>query len=472
MQGKTAGLDQASGAPAALPGPWMSRVRRASATRLALLIAVLAAFCILVLYGVIRQVNVRHSEAVLTQAIDADLAGLVDVFASGGMSELTARLKDRMVLSPIGREASYYALAESSGTLIAANMPAWPSLAAATSTLGVVEIDTGEKALVRVTKLSPQLQLAVGKSLSGQAALQRKLGLGFLISGFVLVGAATGFGALFARRAQSKLVAINETYRQVSAGNYRARTQVLAGCDEMAELAGHTNQLLDHLTQVIDAHRRVTDVTAHEIRTPLMHLDARLLALLKTSENTQLTTQLSEARQSIKRIVDLLDSLLDIAANEVRKGDQAGLAPLDLSGVAAQVTDLYGPSAEDLGIHFDVQIAPNVRILGDRMLLIRLVSNLLDNAFKYSGDGGTVSLTLKEGPILSVANDGPSIPEDQREQIFERYKRAPANTPITLPPSPVGGHGLGLALARAIAERHGFHLTCEPVDNGALFVMQ
>nr|WP_225899751.1 ATP-binding protein [Croceicoccus gelatinilyticus] len=99
------------------------------------------------------------------------------------------------------------------------------------------------------------------------------------------------------------------------------------------------------------------------------------------------------------------------------------------------------------------------------MQLTRLVTNLLDNAFKYVPTGGTVILSLAEGPVITVSDTGPGIPPEDRDAIFDRFRRAKGNDGSS------GGSGLGLALARAIARRHGLDIRLKPTMRGATFVV-
>ncbi len=112
---------------------------------------------------------------------------------------------------------------------------------------------------------------------------------------------------------------------------------------------------------------------------------------------------------------------------------------------------------------------PGIMFQGEEMQLTRLITNLLDNAFKYVPAGGTVRLLLEHGPMISVSDDGPGVAEADREAIFDRFRRGKtgmANVPLN-------GHsaGLGLALARAIAERHRLTLNLAPSQKGASFVV-
>lgn len=445
---------------------------RSSFTRLAILIALAASLCVAALFGVTRYVVLHHSDQTLLQTIDGDLAGLVDIFATSGKDELIARLQDRMALAPLRADQALYLLADAAGERIAGNLESWPILSAENSEIGTIEGPQGQPVLARATQIAPDLKLVVGRSLANARKLDRNLILAFGSAGLCVIALAVGLGLRFARRTRARIQTINKTFYRVSNGALNERSPVGTNQDEIDELSCHTNDLLDRVADLLSAHRNVTDHTAHEIRTPLMHLDSRILQVLKQTGSAELTKELSQARHHIKRIVTMLDSLLDIAANEAHKGSLFGLEPLDFSHIAHQVVELFSDSAEDMGIAFFAEIEDSVTLRGDRMQLSRLISNLLDNAFKYCGENGQVVLRLKAGPVLMVSDSGPGVPDAAREAIFNRFERISrdAKTGTVAPLN--NGHGLGLSLARAIAERHGLTLTCPPAQTGAIFLLQ
>ena len=161
----------------------------------------------------------------------------------------------------------------------------------------------------------------------------------------------------------------------------------------------------------------------------------------------------------------MLDSLLDIAASEARVGDRTGLADVNLSALAESLAELYEGSAEEAGIALRTHIAPGVSLRGERMQLTRLISNLLDNALKYVPRGGEVRLTIADGPVIEVSDNGPGIDPSLRPFVFDRFRSG----------KPIAGatsHGLGLALAKAIALRHDLRIGFGSNAQGAHFVVK
>jgi len=237
------------------------------------------------------------------------------------------------------------------------------------------------------------------------------------------------------------------------------------GGDEVDVLARQGARLLARQAQLVRVQKHVSDHVAHELRTPLMHLDGRLARALQAHPEPGGKGALTQSRGDIRGIVAMLDSLLDIASNEGRRGDLAGLAELDLSALLTDLAALYEGSVEEAGLTLEVAIEPGVTMLAERTQIVRLVSNLLDNAIKYVPAGGRVTLSVAHGPRISIADDGPGIAPEDRARIFERFARSAGQ--VSQP-----GHGLGLALARAIAQRHGLVLRLAPSERGACFVVE
>ena len=158
-----------------------------------------------------------------------------------------------------------------------------------------------------------------------------------------------------------------------------------------------------------------------------------------------------------------LESLLDIASSKSRRGDRAGLSPVDLSAMVSSLCELYSGSADETGHSLNWIVESGVVIDGEERQLSRLVTNLLDNAFKYVPPGGRIDVTLKAGPVLIISDNGPGISQSDKDRIFDRFYRGEGRS------GDAYGSGLGLALAKAIAERHGLDLTLEGVEAGAKF---
>ncbi|MBD60133.1 MAG: ATP-binding protein [Citromicrobium sp.] len=403
------------------------------------------------------------SRASVEEAVDVDLAGLVDIYASGGQAELEQRIEDRLAIRPAGRSQPHYLLTDGDGTTITGDLERWPDLDPKVSELGAVTVLEDVPVLARATQLGPDLRLVVAYESDQAHPLLQRVALVFLAGGTIFVLLVGLFGRHAARGLQSRIEQINAAFRAPETVPIIAPPGHTRRGDEIDELADHSARSLERVRRLLEAYREASDQLAHEIRTPLMHLDQRLVKALAEPLPDSVSTRLIEAREEIRRIVRMLESLLDIASSKARRGDRHGLAPVNLSEMAERICNLYADSAEESGHCFEWRITPEVWIDGEESQLSRLVTNLLDNAFKYVPEGGRIELAIEPGPSITVTDDGPGIPAGQAERIFERFYRGEGEAA-----SPTGS-GLGLALARAIAERHGLTITLQPVDKGASF---
>lgn len=398
--------------------------------------------------------------------VDVDLAGLADIYATGGQAELEARIADRIALTPLEGSAPHYLLADDSGRVIAGDLPRWPPLDPTVSESGVIAIGTSSKAYARAVQLGPDLRLVVARGIAIEAPVLSSIATAFAAGGVVFVALVALLGRFAAMGLQRRIERINLAFREPQDGAGLAAAGRIDG-DEIDELTAHSGAALARVNDLLAAYKDTSEQLAHEIRTPLSHLDNRLVKALAEKPEPAIAGKLAEARGEIRRIVQTLESLLDIAASKANRGDRSGLAPVDLSALVTGICELYAGSAEEAGLELGWTVAPDVTINGDERQLGRLVTNMLDNALKYVPAGGRVDITLEHGPVLIVADNGPGIDPRDRDRIFERFYRGQGRG------EEISGSGLGLALAHAIAERHGLALTLEEPDadgpGGAVF---
>ena len=201
-----------------------------------------------------------------------------------------------------------------------------------------------------------------------------------------------------------------------------------------------------------------------------MHIGARIARARADGLAGSADAQLAAAQEGLRQLQRMLDALLDIAASEAQRGEMNSLAELDLADLARRLAELYQPSAEDQGLTLVAEIAPSVPMRGEAVQLSSLLGNLLDNAFKYGASGGWIRLRVAPGPVIEVEDRGPGVDPAIREAVFERFRRS------TRGDGGERGHGLGLALVRAVAERHGLQVRLEDVaaedgGRGARFVV-
>ena len=423
-------------------------------------ISTLVVITAIVSFGCFALNGVRHAaHADLLHTIDTDVAGLTDVMMQGGAPEVQRRIADRTAFVSEASAAPYYRLSDSGGHVLAGNLPNLPELDPARSGAAQVWVG-GDPVLLRATTLRGGLTLIVGRSLAPGIAVERRLGATLVAAAAAVGVLSLAIGLLTAQRLMRRVVAMNRAFARFSQGERTPRPASPKHGDEIDLLAVQVDLHLDRIEHLLIAQREITDTIAHELRTPLVHLDTRLLAALDQNSDEGVARTLDAARADIRSVVSLFDALLDIAITD--PPGSANRAEIDLSELAADIGDLYTASAEEAGLVFTTRIAPGVAMRGEAMQMTRLIANLLDNAFKYVPAGSRVLLSVAPGPVIVVEDNGCGIPERDREAVFERFRRSVQTGK---------GHGLGLALVRVIAARHGLVARVEDARPGARFVV-
>lgn len=264
-------------------------------------------------------------------------------------------------------------------------------------------------------------------------------------------------------RPLARIAAMRRTSDAISAGDFGLRLPTTGSGDELDELARITNRMMDEAERLMLEARTVGQGLAHELRSPLTRLRAMLdhaNASFETDDPRRRLLENCVAETDV--LLTRFQALLRIAALEAR-GRRTAIERVSLSGIVEQIAELYAPLAADLGIEMTARADEGVVIHGDGELLFEAVSNLVDNALKFTGAGGHVSVSAihhPEGAHLEVRDDGQGIPEAERPLVTKRFYRGQrhAATP---------GHGLGLSLVAAVADLHGFDLSFQDAAPGA-----
>jgi len=405
-----------------------------------------------------------YTERRILDALQTDSAGLEDVWREGGTAAL-ARVVERR-RGEIGSEGvrRVRLVVGADGDKIAGDFEVWPNdLDRAADVVSFRGVDgVAYSGVVRRVAGGPDLLVAHDRA--EDEAVMRALGRELLVPLVVALMTAGIVTLVVGRRLLERVERVNLTARRVEAGDLAARV-VGEGRDEFGRLAAHVNAMLERIAALVKGVHHLSDQIAHETRTPLARLRSRLEKARRTAEATPaarpLLPALDDAIGETTELISVFAALLDIARTEAAAGDARGLAPVDLAEVVADVVDLYEAVAEDRGIRLAVATTPAV-VLGERMLLTRMVANLVDNAVKYSPAGAVVDLVVAAdgGAFRLVVRDrGPGLPDGFEAAAFERFTRAE-----NVGAAP--GHGLGLPLVRAVALRHGMKIALERADPG------
>lgn len=230
---------------------------------------------------------------------------------------------------------------------------------------------------------------------------------------------------------------------------------------EVIPLTHAINDLLGRLEAALSAQRRFVADAAHQLRTPLAGLLAHTERALASHDESMLRSSLEQLATSARRANRLANQLLSLARAEPDAAAGESDERIDLAALARDVCGEWVPTAlasgADLGYEGD---DGPVCVDGDRTLLGELIGNLVDNALRYGPAGCVVTVRVGAvpAPTLRVEDDGPGIPESERERVLQRFYRVPG--------SPLGGCGLGLAIVSEIAARHAAKLSIGSADAG------
>ena len=264
--------------------------------------------------------------------------------------------------------------------------------------------------------------------------------------------------ASFARRRLTSAVAqVSRALDRASVGDFSVRAPQTSVAPELTELTGQVNLTLDRLEELLSWLRDSADQLAHDFRTPLARAAARLDRLKQAPQTPEARELTSQARADLTQLTRAMNE-----AMALRDGEAWVFVTVRLDELAASAADLYQPLAGERGVALRVEAEP-ASVLGVRSLLQRAVANLVDNAVKFSPDGGVVTLrvALEDGrPVLSVADQGPGLDPD----ILADPARAVADAAAEGRES----HGMGLAFVRAILKRHGAAMTIDDAGPGAV----
>jgi signal transduction histidine kinase len=259
-----------------------------------------------------------------------------------------------------------------------------------------------------------------------------------------------------ARDVSRNMTALTDVINTARMGDLGARAPLRGAGDEMDELAAGLNDMLERLERSIGGLRHAGDAIAHDLRSPLTRLRARMEAALIEAEagRGDPLGALRQALDDADGVLKTFGAVLAIARLEAA-ATAPDQSPFDPAAVAAGVAELYEPVSEEKGLDFAAELAGGLSLRGNRDFIAQALANLLDNAVKYTPAGGAVMLRVRRrasGEVeMSVTDTGPGVPEAERERVVGRFVRLEnsRNAP---------GVGLGLSLVAAVAHAHGGRL--------------
>ena len=432
--------------------------------RYATFFCLLSAACLAQLYWV----TTSDLDAQIDAGLRAEMAALTRLYGDrgvGGLRQTVAAHSTWTSLAASDTEDTgprQYLLTDPAGGRLDGTLSAWPAeLAPAPDSWATLVLtlpanqpgldEDGPQVRVRVhaVTLAGGYRLLVGQALNETDELRGTLFSLTLCAVLITLLAGVAGGALMGRSVVRRLQQVTLAADRIMAGDLKQRIPVEGGRDEYDALAAKLNSMLERIEALMKRTREVTENVAHDLRSPLGRLRARLETLARSSVASERDT-LQKVIDETDRIVATLNGILSIA--EIGARSRSTWEPVDVTAVCRDVAELYDAVAEDKHISLDIELTEGVRAAGNRQLLAQAVSNLVDNAIKYTPPGGRVTLSLGKDAEITVSDSGPGIPVDMRGKVLERFVRLDASRSQP-------GNGLGLSLVAAVAEHHGATLT-------------
>lgn len=285
-------------------------------------------------------------------------------------------------------------------------------------------------------------QLIVGTNLGRQddfleIMLQTMAGVGLAAA-----VAALGLGLLLGARTQRRITAISKTMTQVGLGDLNARVSASGTRDDLDDLSNQVDATIAQLDVLMRQTRDFAANIAHDLRTPLARLRIRLDRAIDddSSENIDAATAQTD------EIIAIFDAFLRIAKLESGSA-KAAFEAINLGTLAEEVADIYEAVIEDSGRHLILEVSNPATIEGDRVLLVQMLANLIENAMRHTPKGTKITLIV-QGATLGLADTGPGIAQDEYERISQPLYRLEKSRTTE-------GAGLGLSLVKTIASLHG-----------------
>ena len=280
--------------------------------------------------------------------------------------------------------------------------------------------------------------------------LKRMLDNSIYVTGLLLIASFIG-SFLIGYTIIHSISRISRTARRIVDGDFSERVPPRANdADEMSQLADDLNHMLDRIEALITSQRQVTNNIAHDLRSPLNRMRNRMeVALLdRNSEAGALREVIADSVEDAENLLKTFNALLNIAQVESRAKDD--FKHESLSAICDDLAELYDVMTEEGEHSFEAHIERGLDIMGNRQLIAQAITNLLDNAVKYTPSGGHITLTAEqrgENIHVSVSDNGHGIPPDKRDDVLKRFVRLDSarSTP---------GNGLGLSLVSAIVALH------------------
>jgi signal transduction histidine kinase len=430
-----------------------------TAARLSALYLILFTICAFVLVFYMTGESARFLLNQTKTAVVDEIEDLAQVYTRAGLPGLV-RAIDRRSRAP---GAGLYLIADSAGVVLAGNVAridnrilgkdGWTNDPFTYQRFSEDGKEKSHNAVAQIIAMPNGMRILVGRDLGEPERFKR-----IIQRSLTFALAMMGIGAFLiwffvGRRALKRIDTMSDASRRIMGGDLAGRLPVSGSGDEFDRLALNLNQMLSKISELNDGLKQVSDNIAHDLKTPLTRLRNKAeAALSSTGSKAENKAVLEDIIGQSDLLIRTFNSILMISRLEAGYSSEQ-MSELDLNAITADVVELYEPLAEEAGVEIKFTPASAARTSGNRELLSQALSNIIDNAIKYSKGYAEhpaieVSTAQSAGVTSVVVKDnGPGIPDADRERVTERFVRLEKSRSEP-------GSGLGLSLAKAIMKLH------------------
>jgi len=387
---------------------------------------------------------------------------LVDIAAHNDWPTVSKQIEQDLG-DGVDSDSEIYLVRDANGRAIAGNISDWTD---ATAPVGQIIdhliVRKGRSFVARLLlhRFADGTLLVVGRDMSDLAEIGGLIAAAIWAGGLLALLLSIGGTVLFHRKIENRIGAIRHTARDIQFGNLSRRIKTSGETDEFDRLGADVNNMLDRIETLMDGVRNVSNMVAHNVRTPLGRIRGRLEEVLHgSSDSRALETAGTYAIEQIDGLIVLLDKLLQISEAESGTRRQP-FALVNLSDVVTPMLDLYDAAADAQGIALLAHVEGAPVVLGDKDLLACILANLLDNALKYASNSAMIEVRATHDAqtvTLVVQDRGPGIPVVEREKVLRRFYRLNSGSQ---------GNGLGLSIVTALTTLHGGAVFLEDAEPG------
>jgi len=440
----------------------MDRIWHSVAFRLALICGALVIASVFLFSTVFYFATIGVMARTIDGKIKSISIRLSDDAQTHGLNSVAQRI-EHTLSDGVDSDTEILLLSDPNGKKLAGNISGWSDRAAPLDQVidRVVMRGSGvSPSRVLLHRLNDGALLIVGRDMQDINEIRILIARAVMIGGVLAVLLAVIGTLIFRKEIEKRISSIRHATIDIEAGNLSRRIPMSGTPDEFGRLSADINRMLDRIQQLMEGVRHVSNIIAHNLRTPLGLIRGHLEESMRGTRDLEKLEAAGEfAIEEIDNLIVVLEKLLQIAEAESSTRRQP-FEQVSIRQVVTNLLELYDAAAEDLGVEIVTDITGDPFIAGDKDLLAGILANLIDNALKYAGSPALIKIAAAQHGdfiCLIVEDNGPGIPETERHKVVQKFYRVNRQT---------RGSGLGLSIVAAFTQLHGGSMDIEDAEPG------